>query len=83
MLEMEIRRADVVAVVYAVDDEDTLFSVTDYWLPFIEKTLGENHKTPIILVGNKVCRFLTASKDLQYCAKCQRHRVHTLRIRLI
>ena len=54
MLEMEIRRADVVAVVYAVDDEDTLDSVTDHWLPFIQRTLGEDHKTPVILVGNKV-----------------------------
>jgi Ras family protein T1 len=37
MLEMEIRRADVVSVVYAVDDEDTLDSVTDHWLPFIRR----------------------------------------------
>lgn len=34
-LEYELRRADVICVVYAVDDEDTLDSVTDHWLPFI------------------------------------------------
>ena len=51
---MELRKADVVCVVYAVDDEDTLDSVTDHWLPFIERTLGMDHRTPIILVGNKV-----------------------------
>eukprot|EP00095_Tigriopus_kingsejongensis_P010112 maker-scaffold152_size304267-snap-gene-2.26 protein:Tk10112 transcript:maker-scaffold152_size304267-snap-gene-2.26-mRNA-1 annotation:"mitochondrial rho gtpase isoform x3" len=54
MLEMEIRRADVIAVVYAVDDEDTLDSVTDHWLPFVQRTLGDGHRTPLILVGNKV-----------------------------
>ena len=37
-----------------MDDEDTLDSVTDHWLPFIRRTLGEKHKTPVILVGNKV-----------------------------
>lgn len=31
-----------------------IFLVTDHWLPFIERTLGVDHRTPIILVGNKV-----------------------------
>ena len=52
---LQIRRAHVVCIVYAVDDEDTLDSVTDHWLPFVRRTLGsENHTTPVILVGNKV-----------------------------
>jgi hypothetical protein len=37
-LEYEVRRADVICCVYAVDDEDTLDSVTDHWLPFIRFT---------------------------------------------
>ena len=53
-LEVELKKADVVCIVYAVDDEDTLDSVTDHWLPFIERTLGFEHRTPLILVGNKV-----------------------------
>lgn len=54
-LEMELRRADVVCIVYAVDDEDTLDSVTDHWLPFVQRTLESSGKnTPVILVGNKV-----------------------------
>ena len=28
--------------------------MTDHWLPFVERTLGHEHRTPIILVGNKV-----------------------------
>jgi len=70
VLEAELRRSHVVCIVYAVDDEDTLDSVTDHWLPFIRRTLaaekgkGEDggngarstlaHTTPVILVGNKV-----------------------------
>lgn len=53
-LEAELERADVVCIVYAVDDEDTLDSVTDHWLPFLRVTLGPEHRTPVILVGNKV-----------------------------
>ena len=53
-LEQELERADVVCVVYAVDDEDTLDSVTDHWLPLIRLHLGQEHRTPVILVGNKV-----------------------------
>jgi len=53
-LESELERADVVCVVYAVDDDDSLDSVTDHWLPLLRVTLGEDHKKPVILVGNKV-----------------------------
>ena len=28
--------------------------LTTYWLPFLRHTLGEEHRTPVILVGNKV-----------------------------
>ena len=61
---MELRKADVVCIVYSVDDEDTLDSVTDHWLPFIERTLGMDHRTPIILVGNKVDMVDYSTMDL-------------------
>ena len=39
----EIFRADVVCVVYAVDDDDTLDSVTEHWLPLLRfKFLDRN-----------------------------------------
>jgi len=53
-LESELDKADVVCVVYAVDDEDSLDSVTDHWLPLLRVTLGQDHTKPVILVGNKV-----------------------------
>lgn len=57
MLEEEIKRSNAICVVYAVDDEDSLDSVTDHWLPLIRKTLQGQEKRaqpPIVLVGNKV-----------------------------
>jgi len=53
-LTNEVERADVICIVYAVDEEDTLASVTDHWLPLLRSILGEDHRTPVILVGNKV-----------------------------
>ncbi|KAB7505615.1 Mitochondrial Rho GTPase [Armadillidium nasatum] len=53
-LRLEINRADVICIVYSVEEEDTLDRVTGYWLPLVRSTLGAQHSTPIILVGNKV-----------------------------
>ncbi|XP_047737860.1 mitochondrial Rho GTPase 1 [Hyalella azteca] len=53
-LRRELQAADVVCVVYSVEEEDTLDRITSHWLPLIRTTLGEDHDTPIILVGNKV-----------------------------
>ncbi|KAH9365932.1 hypothetical protein HPB48_012202 [Haemaphysalis longicornis] len=52
-LAEEIGKANVVCVVYAVDDDDTIDKITDYWLPLIREQLGDEHGTPVVLVGNK------------------------------
>ena len=63
-LELELRRSHVICIVYSVDDEDSLDSVTDHWLPFIRRTFNKTNgalsmedrpnSPPVILVGNKV-----------------------------
>lgn len=53
-LRAEVNRSDVICIVYSVEDEDTLDRVTGHWLPLIRSTLGQQHQTPVILVGNKV-----------------------------
>ncbi|CAL1543255.1 unnamed protein product [Lymnaea stagnalis] len=53
-LQEEIRKASVVCIVYSVVDEDSIQRLTAYWLPYLRFTLGEDHRTPVILVGNKV-----------------------------
>lgn len=50
----EILKAHVICVVYSVNDDDTIERISTYWLPFIRQTLGEGHKVPVILVGNKI-----------------------------
>ncbi|KAJ3191215.1 ERMES complex Ca(2+)-binding regulatory GTPase gem1, partial [Irineochytrium annulatum] len=50
-LEAEIRRADVICIVYAVNDMETFLRVPDFWLPYIRR-LGRN--VPVVLVGNKI-----------------------------
>ncbi|KAK3585182.1 hypothetical protein CHS0354_001817 [Potamilus streckersoni] len=49
----EVKKASVVCIVYAVDDEDSIEKITSNWLPFLRETLGEEHRVPVILVGNK------------------------------
>lgn len=49
----EIQKANVICIVYAVDDEDSLEQVSTYWLPLIR----DNHPDrtcPVVLVGNKI-----------------------------
>lgn len=54
ILMHEINRANVICIVYAVDDDDTIDRITSHWLPLIRDHLGEEHHTPVVLVGNKV-----------------------------
>ena len=49
----ELRRASVICIVYAIDNEMTIDKISTYWLPLIHQNLGENHSVPVILVGNK------------------------------
>lgn len=77
----EIHRADVICIVYSVDDDATLkqvhvhspfmcvvyplveygcligpmlvFQGMEYWLPYIRQILGDDHKRPVVLVGNR------------------------------
>ncbi|KAL1922288.1 uncharacterized protein VTP21DRAFT_9827 [Calcarisporiella thermophila] len=50
-LEMEIRKANVICIVYAIDDDITFGRLASHWLPYI-RSLGVN--VPIVLVGNKI-----------------------------
>lgn len=49
----EICRANVICIVFAFNDEHSIEQITTYWLPLIREQLGDNHHTPVILVGNK------------------------------
>ncbi|KAJ2845885.1 ERMES complex Ca(2+)-binding regulatory GTPase gem1, partial [Coemansia brasiliensis] len=51
VMERELRKANVVCIVYAVDDRNSFQQVHEHWLPFLQQQ-GVN--LPVILVGNKV-----------------------------
>ncbi|KAI9510604.1 P-loop containing nucleoside triphosphate hydrolase protein [Russula earlei] len=50
-LELEIRKAHVICIVYAIDDSNSFNRIPVYWLPYFRQ-LGIN--VPVILVGNKI-----------------------------
>ncbi|XP_050313613.1 mitochondrial Rho GTPase isoform X1 [Anthonomus grandis grandis] len=52
-LDDQIRKASVVVIVYAVDNDESIKRITSYWMPLVRK----NHpdcECPVILVGNKI-----------------------------
>lgn len=63
-LAVEINKAHVVCIVYAVDDDDSLDRITSHWLPLVRSTCNSNSsntdgepdvaRKPIVLVGNKI-----------------------------
>lgn len=59
-VEEEIRQADCVIVVYAVDDQTSFSKVKEFWLPEIRRIRMDNTNEsndqlpPVVLVGNKI-----------------------------
>lgn len=54
-LRDELERANVVCVVYAIDDDKSIEHITSYWLPLIFEVYDrdEEVRKPVVLVGNK------------------------------
>lgn len=52
-LSEQIRRASVVCIVYAVDDEDSIERISTYWIPLIRQS-HPDECCPVVLVGNKI-----------------------------
>lgn len=53
ILQEEMAKSNVICIIYSVDDEDSIERITSFWLPYIRTHLGEQHRVPVILVGNK------------------------------
>lgn len=52
-LNDQIKRASVICVVYAVDDDDTIERISSFWLPRIREVCADQ-QIPVVLVGNKI-----------------------------
>jgi Ras family protein T1 len=50
-LRKEIKKADVICVVYQINREDSFERLATYWLPLLRK---EGRNCPVVLVGNKI-----------------------------
>lgn len=84
-IEEEIRKADVLCVVYAVDDPPSFLHLSSFWLPLIRRARasdGERNAAPIVVVGNKldlqarlqsgqdVTSLMHAFREIDTCIEC-------------
>lgn len=51
ILETELRKANVICIIYSVDDRTSFQRVHEHWLPLLQY---QGIQLPVILVGNKV-----------------------------
>lgn len=66
VLTMEIQRAHVVCIVYAVDDEESFEKVSSYWLPLLRNVCSREARRPVVLVGNKTDLIDVSTNDVRY-----------------
>ncbi|XP_060528814.1 mitochondrial Rho GTPase isoform X2 [Cylas formicarius] len=52
-LHEQIKRASVVCVVYAVDDDESIERISSFWMPLIRQ-IHFDIQCPVVLVGNKI-----------------------------
>lgn len=67
-LNEQIKRASVICVVYAVDEEETLERVSSYWMPLIRQNHPDVH-CPVVLVGNKIDLVEYSTIDVSFLQK--------------
>ncbi|ESO12001.1 hypothetical protein HELRODRAFT_63612 [Helobdella robusta] len=59
----EIEKADVVCIVYSVENVDSIQKIPAFWIPLIH-SLSKNVNKPIVLVGNKTDLLEISSMEL-------------------
>uniref|UniRef100_A0A4W5PXX3 Mitochondrial Rho GTPase n=1 Tax=Hucho hucho TaxID=62062 RepID=A0A4W5PXX3_9TELE len=52
-LSSEISKANVICIVYAVNNKTSIEKVTSHWIPLINDNTDKDSRVPVILVGNK------------------------------
>ncbi|XP_028674688.2 mitochondrial Rho GTPase 1-A isoform X1 [Erpetoichthys calabaricus] len=52
-LSQEISKANVICIVYAVNNKTSIEKVTSRWIPLISDRTDKDSRVPLILVGNK------------------------------
>ncbi|KAI5613772.1 mitochondrial Rho GTPase 1 [Silurus asotus] len=80
-LDQEISKANVICIVYAVNNRKSLEKVTSHWIPLINERTDKDSRVPLILVGNKsdlveqssmenVLHIMNKYTEIETCVEC-------------
>uniref|UniRef100_A0A8C5BW94 Mitochondrial Rho GTPase n=1 Tax=Gadus morhua TaxID=8049 RepID=A0A8C5BW94_GADMO len=80
-LFQEISKANVICIVYAVNNKKSIEKVTSHWIPLITDNTDKDNRVPLILVGNKsdlvehssmetILPIMNQYSDIETCVEC-------------
>uniref|UniRef100_A0A8C6LU97 Mitochondrial Rho GTPase n=1 Tax=Nothobranchius furzeri TaxID=105023 RepID=A0A8C6LU97_NOTFU len=80
-LFQEISKANVICIVYSVNNKKSIEKVTSHWIPLINDRTDKDSRVPLILVGNKsdlvehssmetILPIMNQYQDIETCVEC-------------
>ncbi|XP_016090978.1 mitochondrial Rho GTPase 1-A-like isoform X1 [Sinocyclocheilus grahami] len=80
-LYQEISKANVICIVYSVNNKKSIEKVTSHWIPLINERTDKDSRVPLILVGNKsdlvehssmetVLPIMNKYTEIETCVEC-------------
>uniref|UniRef100_A0A8C2YYM7 Mitochondrial Rho GTPase n=1 Tax=Cyclopterus lumpus TaxID=8103 RepID=A0A8C2YYM7_CYCLU len=80
-LYQEISKANVICIVYSVNNKKSIEKVTSHWIPLINDRTDKDSRVPLILVGNKsdlvehssmetILPIMNQYQDIETCVEC-------------
>ncbi|XP_057700193.1 mitochondrial Rho GTPase 1-A-like isoform X1 [Corythoichthys intestinalis] len=80
-LFQEISKANVICIVYSVNNKTSIEKVTSYWIPLILDNTDKDSRVPLILVGNKsdlvehssmdtILPIMNQYSEIETCVEC-------------
>ncbi|NP_997869.1 mitochondrial Rho GTPase 1-A [Danio rerio] len=80
-LYQEITKANVICIVYSVNNKKSIEKVTSHWIPLINERTDKDSRVPLILVGNKsdlvehssmetILPIMNQYSEIETCVEC-------------
>ncbi|XP_042283293.1 mitochondrial Rho GTPase 1b isoform X1 [Thunnus maccoyii] len=80
-LFQEIAKANVICIVYSVNNKKSIEKVTSHWIPLITENTDKDSRVPLILVGNKsdlvehssmetILPIMNQYSEIETCVEC-------------
>ncbi|XP_040043169.1 mitochondrial Rho GTPase 1b isoform X1 [Gasterosteus aculeatus] len=80
-LFQEITKANVICIVYSVNNKTSIEKVTSHWIPLITENTDKDSRVPLILVGNKsdlvehssmdtILPIMNRHSEIETCVEC-------------